>query len=181
MQVKAAEPACEGARDHLPVLRGEAYALTWENLYRQLPHDAFTPDVLGDIERGLTQAPERVRTAHRWRNELARRVSAFWADHDFFVCPATQAMPFPVEEVYVRDIDGEPMRHYTDWITIDYLWSLAGCPLMALPVRTGTQGKGLPIGVQVMGPPRSEAALFAFGAWWEREICAPAQVIDPRA
>jgi amidase len=180
MQVKAAEPACDGARDHVAVLRGEAYALSWESLYHQLPREAFTPEVQGDIERGFTQPPERVRTAHRWRNDLARRVAAFWTDHDFFICPATQAMPFPVGDVYVRAIDGEPMRHYTDWITIDYMWSLVGCPLIALPVRTGAEGRGLPIGVQVMGPPRSEAALFAFGAWWEREICAPAQVIDPR-
>jgi Asp-tRNA(Asn)/Glu-tRNA(Gln) amidotransferase A subunit family amidase len=35
------------------------------------------------------------------------------------------------------------------------------------------------VGVQIMGPPRSEARLLAFGAWWEREICPPAAVLDP--
>jgi amidase len=179
VQVRDAEPGCAGAREAVAVLRGDAYAMTWESLYRKLPADAFTPEVRGDIERGLAQPPERLRAARRWRNALAQATAAFWSAHDFFICPATQAMPFPVEQGWPREVDGEPMAHYTDWFTIAYVWSLVGCPLLALPLGRGPSG--LPIGVQVMGPPRSEAQLLALGAWWEREVCPPARVADPPA
>lgn len=177
LRVHEAEPECAGAREQIAVLRGDAYATTWEPLLETLPGDAFTAEVRGDIERGLRQAPEALRAAQRWRTQLARRVGDFWKDHDFFICPSTQAMPFPFGERYPRVIDGEPMTTYFDWITIDYMWSLVGCPLLALPI--GATANGLPVGVQIMGPPRSEARLLAFGAWWEREVYPPAQVINP--
>jgi amidase len=173
----AAQPACEGAHDAIAALRGDAYATTWEAMLGRLPADAFTAQVRGDIVRGLTQEPAALRASRRWRDELARGVARFWDTHEFFLCPATQAMPFPAEQMHPATIDGVPSASYFHWFTIAYVWSLVGCPVLALPLGRGASG--LPIGVQIMGPPRSEAQLLAFGAWWEREICPPAEVIDP--
>lgn len=177
VRIVDAQPPSEGAHEAIAALRGDAYATTWEALRAELPDDAFTAAVRGDIERGLTQDPRTLRDARRWRNDLARGVAAFWHDHDFFICPATQAMPFPAEQMYPPAIAGVPSASYFHWFTVAYVWSLVGCPVLALPLGRGSSG--LPIGVQIMGPPRSEARLLAFGAWWEREICGPAAVIDP--
>ncbi|RYF42812.1 MAG: amidase, partial [Comamonadaceae bacterium] len=92
--------------------------------------------------------------------------------------PATQAMPFPVQQSHPTRIAGVQMQTYFDWICIDYVWSLVACPVLAVPA--GLAPDGMPVGLQVMGPPRSEAALLAFGAWLERELWPAAQVIDPR-
>ncbi len=172
-----AQPGSDGARDAIAALRGDAYAMTWEAVLPTADAETFTADVRGDIERGLAQSPQALRAARRWRNALAQRVAAFWEAHDFFICPATQAMPFPAHEAWPREIDGVAMTTYFDWFVIAYVWSLVGCPVLALPLGRGASG--LPVGVQIMGPPRSEAALLSFGAWWEREICPPAQVVDP--
>lgn len=182
INLRRAQPGCDGARQAIAALRGDAYAVTWEPMLAQLgdgARDAFTPEVMGDIQRGLTQDPAAVRAAQRWRTQLARNVAAFWQDHAFFVCPATQAMPFDAAQRHPTEIAGVRMDTYFDWISIDYVWSLVGCPVLAVPAGMGPGGQ--PVGLQVMGPPRSEARLLAFGAWLERELWPPAVVIDPPA
>jgi amidase len=179
VDVRRAVPSCDGARPAIAALRGEAYALAWEPWLAQLGEAAFTPEVLGDIRRGLTQDPAVLRSAQRWRVGLARDVATFWQTHSLFICPATQAMPFDARQSYPTEIAGVRMETYFDWISIDYLWSLVGCPVLAVPAGLGPSGQ--PVGLQVMGPPRSEARLLAFGAWLERELWPSATVVDPPA
>jgi len=179
VRTEAAQPDISGTREAISVLRGDAYATTWELILEQKGDDAFTAEVLADIRRGQTQRPQAVRDAQRWRMALYRRVTDFLQEFDFFICPATQVLPFPVEQRWPREIDGVAMTSYLDWISINYVWSLVGCPVLAIPI--GTSASGLPVGLQVMGPPRSEAALLAFGAWIERELWPAAKVIDPRS
>ncbi|WP_179106913.1 amidase [Variovorax sp. KK3] len=176
LHVVADEPATEGLRDTVLALRGDAYARSWEPLLDAHRGD-FTPEVLADIERGLRQPPAALRAALRHRADLQRGVTDFLQRHDFFLCPATQAMPFPVETRWPTDIGGVRLTDYVDWILIDYAWSLVACPVLALPV--GRSASGLPVGLQVMGPPRSEAALLRFGAWIERELATPTAPVDP--
>lgn len=179
LQVQPAQPDSTGARDAISVLRGNAYATTWELQLPGMDPEAFTPGVWGDIQRGLSQTAAQLRAAQRWRAAFAQRVSAFWDDFDFFICPATQAMPFAVEQPHPTQVAGVQMASYFDWISISYLWSLVACPVLAVPA--GLAPGGLPVGLQVMGPPRSEAALLSFGAWLERELWpAAGQVVDPR-
>ncbi len=176
VQIRPAAPDTRGALDAIKVIRGDAYAMNWEPSLAQ-HKGAFTTDVLRDIQRGLTQRPEVLRAARRYRIELTRRTLAFLADADFLICPAMQAMPFPVEQPWVTRIGDSVLDDYIDWIGIDYVWSLVGCPVLALPA--GRAPNGLPVGLQVMARPRAEAALLAFGAWIERELGGPALPVTP--
>lgn len=176
VQLAPAAPDTRGALAEIKVLRGDAYAMNWEPLL-QTHAGAFTVDVQRDIDRGVTQDPAALRAARRYRIELTRRTLAFLGEHDFLVCPATQALPFPVEQPWVMRIGDTHLDDYIDWIGIDYVWSLVGCPVLAIPA--GRTASGLPVGLQVMARPRAEAQLFAFGAWIERELGGPARPIDP--
>jgi amidase len=176
VQVHHAAPDTRGALDAIKAIRGDAYAMNWEPLLSQ-HKGAFTTDVQRDIQRGLTQRPEALRAARRYRIELTRRTLAFLAETDFLICPATQAMPFPVEQPYVTRIGDTVLDDYIDWIGIDYVWSLVGCPVLALPA--GRARDGLLVGLQVMARPRAEASLLAFGAWMEREFGGPARPVTP--
>jgi amidase len=51
------------------------------------------------------------------------------------------------------------------WLVLTYAVSLTTCPVMAMPA--GYTKGGLPIGLQVIGAPRGEAALFATAAYVE--------------
>lgn len=176
VQVVDAAPDTRGALAAIKVLRGDAYAMNWEAMFGRHA-GAFTVDVKRDIERGLAQDPRVLRDARRYRIELTRRTLAFLGEHDFLVCPATQALPFPVEQPWVTRIGDTPLDDYVDWIGIDYVWSLVGCPVLAIPA--GRTASGMPVGLQVMARPRAEVQLLAFGAWIERELGGPARPIDP--
>jgi amidase len=90
-----------------------------------------------------------------------------------------QAKPYPVEKIYVDEIAGRKMKSYIDWITITFAISVTGCPALAIPA--GFSKEGLPIGLQIVGPPQSEARLLAAGALLEDMLGLAEQVpIDPR-
>ena len=57
--------------------------------------------------------------------------------------------------------------------------SVTGCPVLALPC--GFTNEGLPIGLQVIGPPRSDAQLLAVGSYLERLLqVSPRPPVEPR-
>ena len=60
-----------------------------------------------------------------------------------------------------------------------YAVTVTACPVMALPV--GFTKAGLPVGIQVIGKPRGEAALFSISSYLESLFgVAKMTPIDPR-
>ena len=54
-----------------------------------------------------------------------------------------------------RQIAGRPMDTYHRWMETVTPWTLAGCPVISVPVGFGAAG--LPMGMQLIGPPRGGA------------------------
>lgn len=175
--VEQGAPNVGGAMDAFRVLRGEGFYATFAPLldtYREL----FPAPVLADLLRGRDQPGHAIVAANRQRNELYRRAVDFLDEHDFLICPATQAMPFAVETLFPTVVEGQPMQDYVDWISITAIWSITGLPAIAIPI--GFSREGLPIGVQILSHARREADLFRLAAWIERELALPKTPIDPR-
>ena len=64
-------------------------------------------------------------------------------------------------------------------MTIAYAITLTACPALSLPC--GFTADGLPVGLQIIGPPRGEAKLLAAAAMLEDELGLAGSVpIDPR-
>jgi amidase len=51
------------------------------------------------------------------------------------------------------------MKTYIDWIAPTFVLSLAGLPIASVPA--GLDREGLPVGLQVVGPPGGEEAVLA--------------------
>ena len=170
-------PATTGAMDAFRTLRGESFFATWEPLLDR-HRDLFPAAVMGDILRGRDQPGRVIAAANRVRTDFYRRAVDFLDQHDFLVCPATQAMPFPADRLVPGDIDGQPMQDYLGWIAITAIWSLSGLPAISVPI--GFSPEGLPIGVQILSHGGREADLIRLAAWIERELGLPTAPIDPR-
>jgi len=82
---------------------------------------------------------------------------------DCIVTPCMAVPPFPVEQNYPDTVAGKPMATYVDWIAPTFVWSMTGLTVAAVPA--GLDGRGLPVGLQVIAPPyRDEVALTAAAA-----------------
>jgi aspartyl-tRNA(Asn)/glutamyl-tRNA(Gln) amidotransferase subunit A len=95
---------------------------------------------------------------------LRRKSVSLFGDIDAIVLPSAAALPWPAEQAYPEVIDGEavgPRGHavYTGWV------NAAGLPALALPCAPSK--KGLPIGMQIVGPYGADDRLLDLGAAYE--------------
>lgn len=171
-------PDFTGAYDTFQTLRAYLVAALHGHLL-ETDRGRIKDDIVWNIERGLHQSMGAVQQAERARGELFHRTVEFFEHHDVLVCPSAPLNPFPVDWTFPRRIDGTDCATYIDWISITFLVTLTGCPVVALPC--GLSAEGLPIGVQLIGPPRSEARLLALAAAFEQQVGIADQLpITPR-
>lgn len=176
--VTEASPDLHDAGMIFETLRALTLASELGSLYRRKKQQ-MKPDLAHNIEKGLALTADDIGKAERARGALIARMAAFWETYDLLVCPAMQAMPFPIADNYPSSIGGTKLRSYIDWIAITYAITLTGCPALSLPV--GLSAEGLPIGLQLIAPPRREARLLAAASALEEAIgFAPTLPIEPR-
>ena len=85
----------------------------------------------------------------------------FFKKHEFLICPSASVPPFSVDKPFVTEIDGHECETYIDWFSITFAITMTSCPTLCIPC--GFTKTGLPIGIQVVAPPRNEANLINFG------------------
>jgi len=176
------EVACtdfSGAMETFQVLRAAKFAATRGSLLRN-HRESLKPEVVWNIEKGLALTPGEIFQATSARARLVQRAAAFFGEYDLLLCPAALVAPFDVGQRYIEEIGGYRFDNYIDWIAITYAITLTSCPAIVIPC--GFTADGLPVGLQMVGKPRGEAALLSAAALAE-EIFAlvDAVPIDPRA
>lgn len=171
-------PDFTGVLDAFQTLRAVLFATMMEPILSK-HRDQIAPEIIGNIERGLNIEPSQIFEAERVRIELYKKVITFFETHDFLICPAASIAPFPIEQRYVTEIDGKPCETYIDWFSITFALTMTACPTVSVPC--GFTAEGLPVGVQIMGKPRGEAALLRFAKHFEQAIGISSQLpITPR-
>ena len=117
------------------------------------------PEAHWEVEgyRRLT-VPEVVRSS-RVRSGLYRSFRSLFERFDVVALPTAQTWPFEAELDWPRHIAGTRMDTYHRWMEVTAPATMAGLPVLALPAGHGVHG--LPIGLQLIGPARSEGRLLA--------------------
>ncbi|MBI3262549.1 MAG: amidase [Acidobacteria bacterium] len=163
--VEEAHPDVSGADDIFQVLR--AWLFGAQHRADLLRHrDLMKDTVVWNIEEGLKQDAETVARATRERAALCQRVAAFMERYEFLLLPVSQVAPFPIEQRWVREINGIPMRTYIDWMATCYCITLAGLPAVSVPC--GFTPDGLPIGLQIVGRPQRDFDLLQLAHAFEQ-------------
>jgi amidase len=166
-------PDFTGVLEAFQTLRAVLFATMMEPILKQ-HRDKIAPEIIGNIERGLNISPSQIFEAERVRIELFKKILNFFEKHDFLICPAASIAPFPVDQRYVTKIDGKPCETYIDWFSITFALTMTACPTISVPC--GFTSEGLPVGVQIMGKPRGEAALLLVAKRFEEAIGIAAQL-----
>jgi amidase len=156
--VEEAHPDLREAHECFHVLRAFDFAISKAALLRE-HRDLLKPEVIWNIEEGLKLSVEKIERAEAQRVAMAERALEFFENYDLLLTPATIVAPFPVENRYVAECAGKKFDNYVEWLGIVYAITLACCPALALPC--GFTASGLPVGLQMVGPPRSETQLLA--------------------
>jgi amidase len=130
--------------------------------------DHLKPEVVWNIEKGLALSVDEVARANRTRARIVQRMARLFEKVDLLATPATCVPPFPLEQRYVEEVEGQTLATYVDWLAITFAITVTGCPALSLPA--GLTPDGLPVGLQLVGRPGGEAALLSHAAALEAEI-----------
>jgi amidase len=156
--VEEAHPDLREAHECFHVLRAFDFAVSKAALLRS-HRDQLKPEVIWNIEEGLKLSVEQLERAEAQRLAMTMRTLEFFKTYDLLLAPATIVAPFPLENRYVAECAGRKFDNYVQWLGIVYAITLACCPALSLPC--GFTASGLPVGLQVVAPPRGEAQLLA--------------------
>jgi amidase len=118
-----------------------------------------------NIKQGLSLTPEQIARAELSRTRLWQRVRTFMETHDLLILPTVAVPPFPVEQPYPTEINGKPLDNYTQWFFLTYGITVTGLPAITVPC--GFTRSGLPVGLQIVGRRRQEAAVLCAAAAFE--------------
>jgi len=151
-------------------------AMPWEPLAQVFLEaeaaSAFEELIRSGRTRELADASHRTRTpedylpkatsadyvrAMRVRGEAQRAMARFFERYDLVLAPNLPVAAPRVEENF------DDALNYPD--LIGAAGNVCGLPALALPMGFV---QGLPVSLQLVGPPLSEARLLSAGAWWQR-------------
>ena len=120
--------------------------------------ELLSRNVVENTERALKYSLADVSRAHVEQTKLYHRFLAFFHEVDVLICPAAAVSPFPHSQLFVEEINGEPMPTYMRWLAMVYAPTMALACAAALPC--GVDHFGLPFGIQVIGPNGSDVRVL---------------------
>ena len=112
------------------------------------------PEAVFEVESGLKLSAYDITAASVVRTEWYQAVRRFFQTYDYFIVPTAQLFPFDVNLRWPAEIAGRKMTTYHEWMKCVLPITMAGCPALAAPAGFGTAG--LPMGLQIVGPPHGE-------------------------
>jgi len=112
------------------------------------------PEAIYEVELGRRLSAFDISAASVVRTEWYQAVRHFFERYDYFIIPTAQLFAFDINMDWPREIAGQKMATYHEWMKATLLVTMSGCPALAAPA--GFSANGLPIGIQIIGPNHSE-------------------------
>ena len=176
--VDEAHPDLSGAQEMFQIMRGAAFVAR-HGRHMAEHRDQLKPEVIWNYEYGMSLTAEDIARAQLTRARNHINMCRFFETYDLLVTPTVMAAPFPVEIRYLDEVAGVKFDNYVDWLMHTFVITPTGCPAVSVPC--GFTKDGLPVGLQLIAPPRAEAALLSAAAAFEANQDLQWQTpIDPR-
>ena len=151
----------QAADEAFETLRAVGFAQGFAEL---LPshRDELKDTVVWNIEAGLALTGDQVARALRLQAEVFARTFELLERYDALALPVTQVPAFDVDEPWPREVAGVPMGSYLEWMRSCSRITVTSHPAISVPA--GFTDGGLPVGLQLVGRYRGEAALLRLAA-----------------
>jgi len=125
------------------------------------------PESVFEVESGLKLSALDITAASAVRTEWYHAVRRFFETYDYFMLPTAQLFPFDVDLHWPREIAGQRMTTYHEWMKGMLLATMAGSPALAVPA--GFNDQGLPMGIQIVARNHAELACLQLGHAYDVE------------
>jgi Asp-tRNA(Asn)/Glu-tRNA(Gln) amidotransferase A subunit family amidase len=141
--------------------------VAWNDLY-QVPElrRLLKPEAIWEIENGLRLSALDLTKAADVRDRWYRAVVKLFDTYDFILAPSAQVFPFDADVHWPTEINGRAMDTYHRWMEVVAPWSLTNLPALGMPA--GFDGRGLPMGVQLIGKHNADLAVLQLGYAYEQ-------------
>jgi len=177
--VEEAQPDLSEAHECFQILRAYDYAVSKSALLRS-KRDLLKPEIVWNIEEGLKLTLADLERAEGQRVAMTARILEFFQTYDLLLTPATIVAAFPVEQRTLAECAGTKFTNYYEWLAIAYAITIVCCPALSLPC--GFTAAGLPVGLQIVAPPRAEANILGAAKLLEDMLGYKSMTpIEPRA
>ncbi|MEL6744578.1 MAG: amidase family protein, partial [Pseudomonadota bacterium] len=182
-QVSAEGAVVEEACPSLPKLYDTYIALRatfWNSTSGRAPHSVqkhFKKTLADNIALGKNLTVDQIVQAGIDRTQIYHTMRTFLHDYDILACAVVGLEPQAVEIEYPSQVDGVDMPDYVDWLRFSYRATTAGLPAISVPC--GFTKSGMPVGLQLIGPPRGDAKVLAVAAAVEAVLNLGTAPIDP--
>ncbi|WP_426959537.1 amidase [Muricoccus radiodurans] len=167
--IERTAPDLSQGRDVFHAIRGVNHLAAFAPLIA-LHGARVIPEIHSSTERAAGLPIVDYARAENARAAMFQRLMDFLADHELLICPTAIMTPFPAEWRRVERLGDHSFDSYIDWIAITFTLSLTACPVISIPC--GFTPAGMPVGLQILGRPRGEAALLRVAAWCEEVLGA---------
>jgi len=183
MACEAGGATVEEACPDLPELEATYHTLRgmmWATMFRTAPDSLtrhFKDTLVQNIAFGRALTIDDITAAQLSRSKIYSNLNAFFQVHDVLAMPVVGNMPHVQSEEWVREVGGQTLTGYMDWLRFAFLATVSSMPAISVPV--GLSDDGIPVGLQLVGPPRGEAKLLQAARAVEVAMGGPRGPIDP--
>jgi Asp-tRNA(Asn)/Glu-tRNA(Gln) amidotransferase A subunit family amidase len=181
--VKSAFKSCEwrhppmaGVDDAFAVLRALSFLAQHKERYEK-HRDKLGPNIVANVEQGLAMSLEDAARGFATATKIYRAFQEFFREVDLLITPTVSVPPFPLEQRYMKVIDGQELPTYFAWLAPTYALSLVGHPSVSLPC--GMEPTGTPFALQLCGPARGDKRLFDMAHALERHMARDKRTARP--
>ncbi len=122
--------------------------------------ERIDPDLVAQIEAGARWSPAQLADVLRLRERIAARLGRFFERYDLLLAPTAPVVAWPLGQLGPSTIGGRPAgpRGHAAFTP---LFNGPGVPACSVPAGTV---RGLPIGLQVVGPRLEDARVLRMAA-----------------
>jgi amidase len=150
-------------------MRAVGYVGRYRDTYTRAPA-SLGPNIRANYELSANMTLADCAWAHMEQTRLFRRFQRTFRDYDLVLAPTTPVSPFPWSQLYLVELDGKPLRNYYHWCALTYVITLVTNP--AISISCGTDHKGMPFGLQVVGAFRADRKVLGAAHSMEQAFAA---------
>jgi Asp-tRNA(Asn)/Glu-tRNA(Gln) amidotransferase A subunit family amidase len=158
------------------VIRSVGFLARYGEAYRKNPQ-LLGPNIRANYEIGAKMNLADFAWAHTEQTRIFRKFQQLYKDYDLVIGPTIGVTSFPWKQLYVEEMEGKKLRNYYHWLAPSYWITLTTNPAISLPC--GTDHKGMPFGLQVIGRFRGDGEVLGAAHAMEQAFATDPELRRP--